>query len=113
MTIYHTLRCLREIVSKSQYGVTKGSRPPYHSSTQAKNQAAHGLLGKTPSALQSLLPLQIQRESISANPEGRTGDLDRKLSKEFYRKEGGDLTDWATLTRLLKESRLEMIIRRW
>jgi hypothetical protein len=36
-----------------------------HRSKRTKNQAALGLLGKPPSVLQSILPLQAQRESLS------------------------------------------------
>jgi hypothetical protein len=84
-----------------------------HRSKRTKNQAALGLLGKTPSVLQSILPLQAQRKSL-AYSEGRTDDLSFRLGnfQEFYRKEGGS-TDWATLTRLLGKGVFGEIIWCW
>jgi hypothetical protein len=67
------------------------------------------MLGKTPSALQSILPLQIQRKSILPIQRVELATLTEN-SQEFYREEGGDLTGWATLTRLLREAGHEVTI---
>lgn len=58
-------------------------------SKQAKNQAALGLLGKTPSSLQSILPLQVQScKYFCFYGEDRTDDLLQKTLGKFYRKDG-------------------------
>jgi hypothetical protein len=91
--------------------VLHAKRTPPIAQNRTKNQAALGLLGKAPSVLQSILPLQAQRETLlpilRVEPTTFHFGLDNFL--EFYRREG-ELTDWATLTRLLRKGVVGMTI---